>query len=56
MADIHDAVTHRDAWREIIVKVLDDTNDDNGTGYYSHELRAFDRLFNRLAVMHERQR
>jgi hypothetical protein len=49
LPDLHDVVTHRQAWRDIIVKVRDDTNDDNGTGYYSHELAAFDRTFSALA-------
>jgi hypothetical protein len=49
LPDLHDVITHRQAWRDIIVKVCDDTGDDNGTGYYSHELAAFDRTFGLLA-------
>jgi len=45
----HDVLTHRDAWRSAISEWSDHTRDDNGSGYYTHELRAFDRTFDALA-------
>lgn len=44
-ADLQDVVTHRTAWRRAIVRAKDLTDDDNGTGYYTHELAVFDRTF-----------
>jgi hypothetical protein len=45
----HDVVTHRDAWQQALLNMKNITSDDNGTGYFSHELAAFDRTFNALA-------
>jgi hypothetical protein len=37
--------THRDAWRGALEKLKTQTDDDNGSGYYSHEIKAFDETF-----------
>lgn len=50
-ADLHDLITHRDAWRGAIILARDLTLDDQGTGYYTHELKAFDRTFELLETL-----
>lgn len=54
----HDFYTHRDSWRELIVRSREAVELDEDTGgrdadqtYIEHELRAFDRAFDMLPPM-----
>lgn len=46
----HDVVTHRPAWRSAIADWSHHTRDENGSGFWSHELDVFDNTFDDLAA------
>ena len=51
--DLHDVVTHRASWRNAIILARDEASEgsedpDADRSYWNHELRAFDRTFDKL--------
>jgi dUTP pyrophosphatase len=47
VADLHDVITHRNAWRGALEK-CQAQNPTEDTSYWEHEIRAFDRTFDKL--------
>lgn len=52
--DLHDVVTHRASWRAALIECRERSKsftDDADESYWEHELKAFDRTFDKLAAL-----